>query len=194
MKNQVALTQADKDKLRKLNANSKRAVGIFLGITAGAVVAVLGGLYFSGSVWPQIAMLFVGMLAIGCFMSWRETQKIDRDIESGMKENVSGVVSKKTISRGNQTFSYDADTLARAALRVEEQELNKPITRYGILDNEIDSASAHWYGVEIDGINYNIGVRGWISVKEGDTLNLEVAPRSKRVLSSEKIPSASTMD
>lgn len=191
MKNQVVLTQEDKAKLRKLNTKNKIAVGVFLGVTLVALFVVLGGFYLSaGAVWPQIAILFVGMFAIGCFMLWRETRKIDHDIENGMKEIFTGIVSKKTISRGNQTFSYDTETLARAALRAEEREANKPITTYGILDSEIDAATGHWYGVEIDNVNYNIGVQNWILVNEGDTLSLAVAPRSKRVLSFEKIGAA----
>lgn len=187
MKEQVALTQEDKDKLRKLNEKNKTALKVFLGSTAVAGVIVFSGFYFTpNAVWPEIAILFVGMFVVGCVMSWRESSKIDSDIQNGMKEKVTGVVLRKTISRGNQSFTYDSETLLRAALRAQEQELNKTITKYGILDNEIDSAVGHWYGVEINNTNYNIGVRNWILVQEGDTLSLEVAPKSKRVLSFEK--------
>lgn len=195
MKNQIALTEQDKQKLNRLNKRSKRAVAIFAGVTVVAAVVVVGGFYFTpAAVWPSIAILFVAMFAFGCFMSWRESAKIDRDIENGIKERIIGVVLKKTISRGNQMLTYDADTLAMVAVRVEEQELNKPITRYGILDREIDSAANYWYGVEIGTANYNIGVRNWIGVKEGETLTLEVAPKSRRVISFVKIGTASPLN
>jgi hypothetical protein len=193
MMNKIALTEADKQKLKQLNKNNNRAVMIFTIVTSIAALIVVGGFYFTPqATWPSIAILFVVLFAFGTFMAWRENAKIERDIQNGIKEKITGIVNKKTISRGNTTFNYDAATLARAAMRAEETELNKPVTRYGVLDNEVDQTVSHWYGVEINTVNYNIGIRNWLLVKEGDTLKLDVAPKSKRVVSFENISSAAT--
>lgn len=186
--NQIALTEADKKKLVGFTKGGKLNFYIFLGITlAGAITCVIGFVTVPQAGWPGIMIPFILLFAFGTFMSWRENSKVALDLQGGMKEKVSGVITKKTISRGNQMIKYDSDTMLRIALRVEEEERGGPITRYGPLDAEIDSATRHWYGVEINRINYNIGIRYYLQVNEGEQVMLEVAPRSKRVLALQKI-------
>lgn len=184
--NQVALTEADKKKLAGFSKGGRLNFYIFTGITLAGALASAIGFMTAQSGWPGIMIPFILLFVFGAFMSWRENNKVVLDIQGGMKEKVSGVITKKTISQGNQRIKYDMDTMHRIALRVEEEERGGPITRYGPLDAEIDSATRHWYGVEIDRKNYNIGIRYYLEVNEGEHVSLEVAPRSKRVLSMQK--------
>jgi hypothetical protein len=188
MNNLIALTEADKAKLKMLNRKSKLSLQIFGSVTAAAAITVAAGFVFSPTaVWPQIAILFVLLFAFATFMGWRSYNKVGYDIQHGMKQPVAGVVSKKVISRGGTTYQYDAGSLARAALREEEEETGKPITRYGVLDQEIDQMVGHGYNVEINKVYYDIGVRKYLEVEEGDRLELEVGPKSQKVISFKKV-------
>jgi len=183
MNSSHSLTESDKLKLQTRSKQNRKAIYIFSGITAVASIVVAGGfVLMPESTWPSIAILFVLLFAFGTFFSWRENNKITTDLQWGIKERVSGVITRKQIRQGRASVSYDMDTLHRVALRLDEQEQGLPITRYGVLDQEIDRATSHWYGVEINNQDYNIGVRDYLKVKEGDTIELEIAPRSRVVL------------
>lgn len=183
MNNQSALTEVDKKRLQEFNKGGKLNFYIFSGIfLAGATTSAIG-FATDQKAWPGIMIPFILLFAFGAFMSWRENNKVVHDLQGGMKEKISGVIEKKRISQGNQVIKYDIDTMHRIALRVEEKESGKPVTSYGALDAEIDSATRHWYGVTVNKESYNVGVRYYIELNEGDRVTMEVAPRSKRVLS-----------
>lgn len=184
----IALTDADKRKLTSLAKKGKQTVFLWSGfVTVGALVVAGGFILTPQAVWPSVAVIFVVFFSIGIIISLNSYNKIQNDLRYGMKKRVSGAIASKAISRGNQKFGYDPGTLAKAALRVEEEETGKPITRYGVIDQEIDQASALWYNAEIDKVDYDIGVRNYLIVEVGDQVELEVAPKSGRVLAMRKI-------
>ena len=187
--NRFALTEADKQKLIKFQSRGAAGVYILMGLIAIGVLAIVYGFIFlPGASWPSIAIPFVLLFMFGLFMSMRERGKAKHDLQAGMKERIEGVVSKKRISQGNQTIDYDSNTLLLMAKRAEEEESGKPITRYGALDAEIDSGSRYWYGALIGKENFNVGVRFYVQLNEGDKVVLEIAPRSRIVLSATVVP------
>lgn len=180
--NQIALTEADKQKLKKFQERGVVSAYVLLGIIiVGAVAMVYGFLFLPKATWPYVVIPFLSLMIFGLLMSLRERGKAKHDLQTGMKERIEGVVSKKRISQGNQTIDYDSNTLLLMAKRVEEEERGKPITRYGALDAEIDSGSRYWYGVLIGKENFNVGVRFYVQLNEGDEVVLEIAPRSRIV-------------
>ncbi len=184
MSARIPFKEADKLKLQKVYKREQIKVYLFLGITL--MVSIVIGIflvYFPERDWTFIATLFALLFAIGTSWTWRENYKKLQDLKAGVKEKISGVITRKQISVRRKNFTYNEDMLAMAIQRVEEEEAGKPITRYGVVDNEIDGAANQWYGVEIDGKSYNVGVRDFLKVKEGDAIELEIAPRSKVVLS-----------
>lgn len=182
--NRIALTEADKKKLTKFQSRGVAGAYILTGLIAVGVLATGYGVAFLPEAsWPSIAIPFLLLAMFGLFMSMREKNKVKSDLQAGMKERIDGVVEKKRISQGNQTIDYDQHTLQLMAKRVEEEEEGKPITTYGVLDAEIDSGARYWYGALINKENFNVGVRFYIQLREGDRVRLEVAPRSRIVLS-----------
>ncbi|HCZ36174.1 MAG TPA: hypothetical protein DHV26_09650 [Cytophagales bacterium] len=177
------LTEADKHKLIKFQERGIVGAYVLLGIiVVGAAAMTYGFLFLPGATWPYVVIPFLLLMIFGLLMSLRERGKAKHDLQAGMKERVEGVVSKKRISQGNQTIDYDSNTLLLMAKRVEEEENGKPITRYGALDAEINSGSRYWYGVLIGKENFNVGVRFYVQIQEGDSLQLEIAPKSRIVL------------
>lgn len=177
------LTEADKRKLKKFQERGIVGAYVLLGIiVVGAAAMTYGFLFLPGATWPYVVIPFLLLMIFGLLMSLRERGKAKHDLQAGMKERVEGVVSKKRISQGNQMIDYDSNTLLLMAKRVEEEESGKPITRYGALDAEIDSGSRYWYGVLIGKENFNVGVRFYVQIQEGDRLQLEIAPKSRIVL------------
>lgn len=179
-----ALTEADKLKLRNFQERGVVGAYVLFGIiVVGAAAMAYGFLFLPAATWPYVVIPFLLLMIFGLLMSLRERGKAKHDLQAGMKERVEGVVSKKRISQGNQTIDYDSNTLLLMAKRVEEEETGKPITRYGALDAEIDSGSRYWYGALIGKENFNVGVRFYVQLNEGDKVVLEIAPRSRIVLS-----------
>jgi hypothetical protein len=184
MNTRIPFKDADKLKLQKLYKREQIKVYLFLGITLmGSIIIGLFLTYFPEKGWAFIATPFVLLFAVGTSWTWHENYKKHQDIQAGIKDKISGVIARKQISVRRKNFTYNEEMLAMAIKRVEEEEAGKPITRYGVVDNEIDGAANQWYGVEIEGKSYNVGVRDFLKVKEGDTIELEIAPRSKVVLS-----------
>jgi len=181
--NPIALTEADKQKLKKFQERGVVSAYVLLGIIiVGAAAMAYGFLFLPGATWPYVTIPFLLLMTFGLLMSLRERGKAKRDLQAGMKERIAGIVNKKKISQGNQTIDYDSNTLQLMAKRVEEEETGKPITRYGALDAEIDSGSRYWFGIEIGKENFNVGVRHYVQLNEGDRVQLEVAPKSRIVL------------
>jgi len=182
--NQIALTEADKQKLKKFQERGIVGAYVLLGIiVVGAMAMSYGLMFLPDATWPYVTIPFLLLMIFGLLMSLRERGKAKHDLQAGTKQRVEGVVSKKRISQGNQTIDYDSNTLLLMAKRVEEEELRLPVTKYGALDAEIDSGSRYWYGVLIGKENFSVGVRFYVQVKEGDKVQLEVAPQSRVVLS-----------
>lgn len=179
----IALSEADKLKLKKFTERGVTGAYILLTLVLIGIIAIgYGFTFLPGASWPSIAIPFVLLFAFGLFMSMRERNKAKHDLLAGMKEAIEGIVVKKKISQGNQTIDYDSHTLQLMAKRVEEEEEGKPITQYGALDGELNNATRYWFGVEVGKENFNVGVRFYVQVKEGDKVKLEVAPKSRVVL------------
>ncbi len=180
----ATMTEHDRLSLERQSRGQKKTLFFFSGFSVAGVITVLFGLVFTPQAqWPAVASVFVLLFLLGSIIAWREYNKIYTDLEYGVKERIEGIVSRKQISQGNSKIQYDAATLQRIALREEEEESGRKITRYGVLDIEIDRATRHWYGVIINKENYNVGIQNYLAVAEGDHVVLEIAPKSKRVLS-----------
>lgn len=180
--NRIALTEADKQKLIKFQNRGMAGAYMLMAIIGIGILAIgYGFIFLPDASWPSIAIPFVLLFLFGLVMSMRERSKAKHDLQAGMKERIEGIVEKKRISQGNQTLDYDSNTLQLMAKRVEEEEAGKPITRYGALDAEFDS-SRYWFGATIGKENLSVGVRFYVQIKEGDRIQLEVAPKSRVVL------------
>lgn len=181
--NLIALTEADKQKLIKFQSRGVMGAYMLMALIVIGLLAIgYGFIFLPEASWPSIAIPFVLLFMFALFMSVRERSKAKNDLQAGMKERIEGIVDKKKISHGNQTIDYDSNTLQLMAKRVEEEETGNPITRYGALDAEIDSGTRYWFGAEIGKENFSVGVRYYVQIKEGDKVQLEVAPKSRIVL------------
>lgn len=184
MNTRIPFKEVDKVKLNKLYKREQIKVYLFLGITL--VISIIIGtflFYFPEKDWSFIATPFALLFAVGTSWTWRENYKKQQDLQAGIKEKISGVITRKQISVRRKNFTYNDTMLAMAVQRVEEEEAGKPVTRYGMQDAEIEGAAYQWYGVEILGTSYNVGVRDFLKVNKGDLVELEIAPRSKVVFS-----------
>jgi hypothetical protein len=184
MKSVLPLTAPDRLSLEKHTGSQRKALLFFFGITlAGVVAVVIGFVITPQAPWPAIASIFVALFVLGTFISWREYKKIQTDLKIGLKEQLKGTIKRKQISQGGSKIVYDKGTLQRIAQRVEEEEAGRPVTRYGVIDMEIERATRLWYGVVIEKENVNIGIRHYLTVAEGDSIVIEIAPKSRRVFS-----------
>lgn len=183
------LTQPDIKILEDEIKSRRLSQLVFLGLTAVAIILLTLSQYFH---WAFPASLFIGVfgggIALTVIVNYFLLQKVISDLNTGLKTSEEGVIVKKEMKGGPNSYytDYPKESLEKLAQYIENKEKGIVTDKESYDSN---AARASFLIILDNKSDHSVGVRNYIDFNIGDKVSIELAPRSKTFLSARKIVS-----
>lgn len=182
---QPVLTEDDKKLLRQELKTTTTFQIIITVVIATMIGVAVGNSVFNW--WKEIVTQLLGFFSAFFFILWAINFKrafdIQRDINENSKKVISGTVQSKKIGRRKEEYFFENSYLGEIA---DYQENQKAGVKKDYGNHEV-SLSQHarlpfYIFFPDEKEPYSVSAKNYLLVEAGDTVVMEVSPRSKVVL------------
>jgi hypothetical protein len=182
------LTQADIKILETEIKTKKLFQLVLLGLTAVAIIVLSLSQYLH---WEFPASFFAGFfgsaLAIISLIHYFMIRNTVRDLSNGVKTWTEGVIIKKEMKTGYNTYNtdYPQESLVKLAQYVEGKE--KGVIKDDGINSLARDAKSSFLITLGDKSDYAVRVRDYVDLHIGDNVRMEFTPVSKTFLKATKL-------